>query len=511
MSSQISRRDFLKLTGLLALVNTGLARSISQVGRAASLPAQPNVLIIILDALSARHMSLYGYPRETTPNISRFAERATVFHNHYAGGNFTTTGTASLLTGTLPWTHHAFNLQGTVNDLSIPRDLFNLVPPGTYTTTYSHNLLAITLLYQFRQHLDQLGMPRMLALKDLEYSDRIFKNDYNTAFMGENLILRGNKKTAASLFLSPMYHSLSQKTAQQINNEYKKEFPFDVPNQDDVYFKLEESVDWAVQQVKTIPQPYMAYFHFLPPHGPYTPRSDFLGKFLNDNYSPVNKPDSWASEGFKPGALNREHRIYDEYLAFADAEFGRMVDALEKAGVLDNTFVVLTSDHGELFERGIRGHVTPVMYESIVRIPLVISRPGINKRQDVFAQTSCTDLLPTIQSIYGQPIPEWCEGQVLPTFAAQESTAGRSIFAMDSKDSPKHAPMNKGVFMVINGNYKLIHYLDTKALSFDDELYDIQKDPEELDNLIKTQGSVAAELQNQLEQKLKQANQSYAA
>src|SRR3974377_2024638 len=113
MPPQISRRDFLKLTGLLALVNTGLARAISQVGKAARTPAQPNVLSVILDALSARHMSLYGYPRETTPNINRFAERATVFNNHYAGGNFTTTGTASLLTGTLPWTHHAFNLQGT--------------------------------------------------------------------------------------------------------------------------------------------------------------------------------------------------------------------------------------------------------------------------------------------------------------------------------------------------------------------------------------------------------------
>ncbi len=329
--------------------------------------------------------------------------------------------------------------------------------------------------------------------------------------MGENLILRGDKKTAASLFLSPLYHSLSRNTAQQINSEYKKQFPFDVPNQDDVYFVLEQSVDWAVQQVKTIPQPYLAYFHFLPPHGPYTPRSDFLGKFLNDNYSPVNKPDSWASEGFKPGALNREHRIYDEYLAYADAEFGRLVDALEKDGVLDNTVVILTSDHGELFERGIRGHVTPVLYESIVRIPLIISRPGVNKRQDVFTQTSCVDLLPTIQSIYGQPVPEWCEGQVLPTFAAQESTAERTIFAMDSKDSPKHAPMTRGAFMAINGNYKLVHYLDTKPLPFDDELYDIQKDPEELENLIKTQSATAAELQNQIEQKLKQANHTYKA
>jgi len=232
---------------------------------------------------------------------------------------------------------------------------------------------------------------------------------------------------------------------------------------------------------------------------------------FSDNLSPADKPESFASEGFKQRDLNRDRRFYDQYIAYADAEFGRLVDAMQQSGALDNTYVILTSDHGELFERGIRGHVTPVMYEPIVHIPLIISKPGGNARQDVFTRTSCVDLLPTIQSIYGQPVPEWCEGQVLPTFAAQESTAERAIFAMDSKDSPKHAPMTKGSFMVIDGNYKLLHYMDTKALSIEDELYDLEKDPEELVNLIKTQSSTAAELQNQLEQKLKQANQTYTA
>jgi arylsulfatase A-like enzyme len=510
MPPQISRRDFLKLTALLALVNIGLARSIRKAGVAGSKPAQPNILMIILDALSARDMSLYGYPRQTTPNIDRFAERATVYHNHYAGGNFTTTGTASLLTGTLPWTHHAFNLQGMVNDLTLPRNIFNLAPEGTYTSSYTHNLLALTLLYQFRDHLNELGMPRKLALSDLEYSDLVFKRDYNTSFMGENLILRGNGTKAGSLFMSLWYHQFIQSHEQQINKEYKQQFPLKVPNQDEVYFILEDSINWTIEQVKTLRQPYLAYYHFLPPHGPYYPRIDFMGIF-NDTLSPADKPESFASEGFRQKGLNRDRRFYDQYIAYADSEFGRLVDAMNQTGAFDNTYVILTSDHGELFERGIRGHVTPVLYEPIVHIPLIISKPGGNARQDVFTRTSCVDLLPTIQSIYGQPVPEWCEGQVLPTFAAQESTAERAIFAMDSKDSPKHAPMTKGSFMVIDGNYKLLHYMDTKALSIEDELYDLEKDPEELENLIKTQSSTAAELQNQLEQKLKQANQTYTA
>ena len=58
-------------------------------------PGQPNFIIMVFDTFSARHLPLRGYPRDTTPNISRLAERATVFHNHYAGGNYTTPGTAS--------------------------------------------------------------------------------------------------------------------------------------------------------------------------------------------------------------------------------------------------------------------------------------------------------------------------------------------------------------------------------------------------------------------------------
>jgi membrane-anchored protein YejM (alkaline phosphatase superfamily) len=74
----------------------------------------PNIVILVLDALSAENMSLHGYARATTPNLERFAQRATVYNRHYASGNFTTPGTASLLTGVYPWTHHAINGSGLI-------------------------------------------------------------------------------------------------------------------------------------------------------------------------------------------------------------------------------------------------------------------------------------------------------------------------------------------------------------------------------------------------------------
>jgi hypothetical protein len=129
-----SRRDFLKLAGLAsgALALTGLAPAPLR-GRQPG-GAAPNVIILVLDAMSARNLSLYGYKRKTTPNFERFAERATVYHNHHSGGNYTSPGTATILTGTYPWTNRAFNIGGLIErehaDHNISRARGWIPPPG---------------------------------------------------------------------------------------------------------------------------------------------------------------------------------------------------------------------------------------------------------------------------------------------------------------------------------------------------------------------------------------------
>src|SRR5688572_11566057 len=107
---KISRRDFLKLG--LKSVEMALTASLFP-GHIASVKTDKkllNIVVLVCDAMSAKNLSLYGYPRKTTPNLEKLSERAFVYHNHYANGNFTTSGTASLLTGLKPWTHRAINL-----------------------------------------------------------------------------------------------------------------------------------------------------------------------------------------------------------------------------------------------------------------------------------------------------------------------------------------------------------------------------------------------------------------
>src|SRR5512142_1327858 len=108
---KFSRRDFLKL-GSLVSGAFAVSRLASHVPLQQAASARPNILIIVFDAMSAKNLSLYGYRRKTTPNLERFARRATVFNQHYSPGNFTTPGTASLLTGLYPWTHRAINACG---------------------------------------------------------------------------------------------------------------------------------------------------------------------------------------------------------------------------------------------------------------------------------------------------------------------------------------------------------------------------------------------------------------
>ena len=154
MKNQITRRDFLKLPGCCRSVLLPQVLWVRWMlwGNVQTNPQ--NVLVIVFDAWSAYHVSLHGYPRDTMPNLARLADRAVVYHNHYAGGNYTTPGTASLLTGTHPWTHRAFQPGGRVPEALVAENIFSAFE-NYYRITYSHNLWANLLLRQFKDDLDQ--------------------------------------------------------------------------------------------------------------------------------------------------------------------------------------------------------------------------------------------------------------------------------------------------------------------------------------------------------------------
>jgi arylsulfatase A-like enzyme len=204
--------------------------------------------------------------------------------------------------------------------------------------------------------------------------------------------------------------------------------------------------------------------------------------------------------------LNEQRRLYDEYLAYVDAEFGRFYDFLDESGVLEDTYLIVTADHGQLFERKIHGHVTSTLYDPLLQIPLLIARPGQREREDLFAPTSCVDILPTLFHITGKPIPAWCEGQVLPGFGRAGIGETRGIYAVEAKRNRKMAPLKIGTVAWIRERYKLIRYIGFEGHDGVHELYDLRNDPEEREDLSRYQRRIAAELSGELTHKIAEVN-----
>jgi choline-sulfatase len=498
----ITRRDFLKLASLMPFLclASGSPLRIDQPGNNDGLP---NILILVFDAFSAKHLALHGYHRRTTPNLDELVGRATVFHNHYAGGNFTIPGTASLLTGTYPFSHRTLNMYGTAVKYFERRNLFAAIGERYTKIAFTHNLMATILLHQFSKNLNTTMSISEASIIGDTYSEHIFRNDYSVGLWSE-VTLRGLKLPLTSSLFYSIYDK--QQTMRNIFgtlDDYSSEFPRGLPNNHTGhFFLLERTVDWIKDQITKIPKPYIAYFHLWPPHDPYATRREFVDTF-NDGWMPLAKPEHFFSKGYSQEDLRELRRYYDEYIAYVDAEFARLYYHLEKTGSLKNTYLILTSDHGELFERGIDNHLTPVLFEPIIRIPLIIFKPGQEQREDIYSPTSCVDLVPTLASISGASKPDWCEGQILPSFAGQNEDTDRSLFVLEAKENPKHGPLKKATAAIIKNNHKLIKYIGYEDFLNRYELFDLENDPEEIENRYPELRSLFTELDFELNGKLK--------
>jgi arylsulfatase A-like enzyme len=511
MHSNLSRREILKLfllpplAVLYSRVNSNVSKS--PFIHSDATHKSPNIIFLVFDAFSAKHMSLYGYSRQTTPEFVRFANCATVYHRHYAAGNFTTPGTASLLTGTYPWTHRAMHIDGTVRDEFVRFNLFNVLGPKYLTTAFTHNPLTAILLNQYQNDIDVYKPTRELCFNSLTLADKYFLNDKNVAFWSERIIRGFGKPNKASPVIGEIDGFWKTKQRDRIDSHFEELFPRGIPsnNTDFWFFLLEDAVDWIISQMDHSPKPFFFYIHLYPPHAPYNPRREFVERFADD-FSRINKQQHHFSQGHEDDYLELKRRYYDEFIAYVDAEFGRLYDFMVATERIKDTYIVVTSDHGEMFERGILGHITPTLYEPVVKVPLIIHKPGQNERKDVFTPSSCIDLLPTFAHICDIPIPSWSEGEILSPFQEIASDSRNTIYIMDAKENPKSGPIKTSTIVMIEGQYKLIQYQGYRGYDDVYELYDLINDPEELDNKYSETLSLATDMRNELISKLRAIN-----
>lgn len=509
MKHRLNRRDFLKLTGLLPL-SLSAARPLRMLDKLVAAQDRPkNVIVVIFDSWSAYDISLYGFARQTTPNIDRLANRAVVYHNHFSAGNFTTPGTASLLTGVLPWTHRAINLNGKVMEPYIEKNIFRVFE-GYHRIAYTHNGYANTFLTQFRNDLENFIPRESLYLESYDaFISRLFRNDDDIATVSWVRNMKVNEEGSAySLFLSHLYESLENRRMERL----KPLFPRGLPTvgQSLNPYLLEDAIDEVSRQLEESPQPFFGYFHFMPPHHPYRTSREFFNAFQGDGFKPIEKPvDILARK------VNREQPIkrteYDEFILYCDREFARFYEDLQSNGLLENTWLILTSDHGEMFERGITGHGSKVLYQPVVRIPLIIFEPGRQSRQDIYEYTSAVDVLPTLAHLAARKQPDWSEGSILPPYTDTGIDPNRNVYVVQAIDNPPDARLTQASTVFVKESYKLHYYFGYPEASNAElvKLYDVKSDPEEMIDLYPTQKGIASELLNELKNTLARVDRPY--
>jgi len=509
---KISRRDFLKVAGTTV---AGMLAPDQLFSLKSTDNGQPNVVIILWDAFSAKHLSLYGYPRRTTPHIDAFAEYSTVFHNHYSAGNFTTTGTASMLTGMLPWKHRAINYGGLVKSEFAGSNPYSLLGEDYFRFAFSQNPWPDRLMGQYHQDVDRFLPPSAYSLmQDIQLIE-FFKKDRALASIAvEDFLLPAQDSApAGSSLLGYLYKSRTLNNASKRQTlAYSNNGVPEIMDPGYLIPYLNENVyDGVIFELTNLAardQPYFAYFHLYSPHYPYRPHNNYRKLFRDDGYHPASKPNHPMASGLEEDFLLGQRILYDRQIAQVDDEFGKLISELDRNGILQSCYLIVTSDHGELFERGFAGHGFQLMYEPVLHIPLLIHAPGQIKHKDIFTPTSNIDILPTILSVAGKAPAQNMDGKVLPGFGGQVDEA-RPIFSMVAVDNPVFSPIKKAVISMRKHALKLIAYLGYNEMAQPFELYDLESDPEELNNLASKDTKTLSAMKDELFASLDEANQPF--
>lgn len=173
---------------------------------------------------------------------------------------------------------------------------------------------------------------------------------------------------------------------------------------------------------------FFVWIHDMDPHAPPTLGNRYLGQ------------PGWHG--------------YDAEVRWVDEAFGRILAKLDALGIRDQVLLIFTADHGEAFgEHGLRGH-QDVMYDEVLRVPLIVSYPGVEKGERITAPVSLVDLFPTIAELAGLPLPAETRGESLvPLIEGRTRRARRARYHFHSR---YHFEDGRHELAVRDGDWKLL-------------------------------------------------------
>lgn len=390
----------------------------------------PSVLVLLIDTLRADHLSCYGYERRTSPNMDRVAAEGALFLNSYSQASWTKPATASLMTGVYPSTHQTTTMgSGLMDSFRILPEIYS--DHGFRTAILTSNNL-VSPLFGFDQGVDFFHYGKAQMVRELMLGNII------------RTLLRSNQERKQKVedyfwrveaFLRFSERVDYDPSAEALNARF---------------------LEWLEEDLH---RPFFAYIHYIEPHYPYTPPAPFDTLFApiepgayvqpthNYGFQPFDRMDS-----VDPALLEAVLGEYDGEIAYLDDRFGRFFSELEKLGVLDNTILVITSDHGEeFFEHSMWGHGHS-LFDEVVRVPLIIRYPQrIPAGTEITGLASLVDILPTLMDLSG--IEESGE------------FAGRSLMPLvdggDTLSLESYGEVMKGgrkAWFLTDGRYKIVRY-----------------------------------------------------
>jgi arylsulfatase A-like enzyme len=402
----------------------------------------PNVLLLVWDTARAISMSLYGYARPTTPALERWSQDGVVFDWAFAPAPWTLPSHASVMTGvdagdqTGDWRSPLDGRQRTLAEVFAARGFATAGFVGNlnYTHTFS-------------------GLRRGFVTYD-EHRRSALQVIFSTPFLQPVLVRRVLRSHSPpllarllegmSLRVEPPYWAVDQKLDGSVSNAF---------------------LDW---QRGVGRRPFFAFLNYFNAHQYWAP-DEFATRFGPDT--------SLVAQ-------------YDRAIAYLDAEVQRVLDSLRVRGVLDNTLVILTSDHGELLgEHGLYDHGKS-LYLPVLQVPLVLRYPralpaGVRSDHVV----SLRDLAPAILSIaFPGDTPALTGRSLLRHLSISPADSVHVALAEVSKgiNTAPDAPVSKGdMISFVDATHHYIRNGDGT-----EELYAYREDPDELHNLAGTPGAV---------------------
>ena len=435
-----------------------------------------NLLFFMSDNHNRDVTGCYGHPLVKTPTLDRIAAAGAVFSNAYCASPLCCPARAAIATGRFP-----------------------------HQTGYWDNALAY----------DGKVTSWMHRLRDAGYA---------VVSVGKLHFCSADDDNGFTEEIVPMHILDGKGSIQTLLRGYGAEPACTTGKRWDLYFKrsgvgtthyqeydadiTHRAIAWLQENAKDPAQPWALFVSYISPHPPFTVPKRLYDLYPLDRvplprrFLPAERADHPAAQHHRviygtremtdEKALRHVAASYFGLITHVDEQIGEVMNAAETAGALDNTRIVYSSDHGELFgAHGLLGK--GIMYEGAVAVPLLMAGPGIAKGASIGQIVSHVDLFPTLLESCGVPLAE-DDGDV-PGISLWGALAGneqpRSCFA------EYHANYSKnGSFMLREGSTKLVYHVDMPA-----QLFDLAADPDEAHDQVADGSGIS--LARAMEQKLR--------